>query len=94
MLVYTRHCKSNLLTTFSIPHHNDIFSYNSIYKCDSDVRHGLYENVILSGGTTMYPGIADRIHKELTALAPSGVLVRLHPFGACSQGLKSIILAA
>ncbi|KIJ91777.1 hypothetical protein K443DRAFT_126152 [Laccaria amethystina LaAM-08-1] len=49
--------------------------YNSIYKCDFDVRRGLYENVVLSGGTTMCPGMAGRIHKELAALAPSGVLV-------------------
>ena len=31
-----------------------------------------YSSGILSGGTTMYPGIADRMTKELTALAPSG----------------------
>merc|ERR1712117_712789 len=46
-------------------------SYNSIMKCDVDIRKDLYANNVLSGGTTMYPGIADRMQKEITALAPS-----------------------
>jgi actin, other eukaryote len=47
--------------------------YNSIFKCDLGIRRDLYGNVVLSGGTTMFPGIADRMQKELTALAPSSV---------------------
>merc|ERR1711963_881448 len=46
-------------------------TYNSIMKCDIDIRKDLYANNVLSGGTTMYPGIADRMQKEITALAPS-----------------------
>merc|ERR1712083_322942 len=46
-------------------------TYNSIMKCDVDIRKDLYANIVLSGGTTMYPGIADRMQKEITALAPS-----------------------
>merc|ERR1719407_445441 len=45
-------------------------TYNSIMKCDVDIRKDLYANVVLSGGTTMYAGIADRMSKEITALAP------------------------
>ncbi|KAJ7814381.1 actin family, partial [Mycena olivaceomarginata] len=44
--------------------------YNSIHQCDLDVRRELYGNIVLSGGSTMFPGIADRIHKELIMLAP------------------------
>jgi actin beta/gamma 1 len=40
-----------------------------------DIRRDLYGNVVLSGGTTMFPGIADRMQKELMALAPSSVKV-------------------
>merc|ERR1712196_674136 len=43
-------------------------TYNSIMKCDVDIRKDLYANVVLSGGTTMYAGIADRMSKEITAL--------------------------
>ncbi|CAG8586049.1 10235_t:CDS:2, partial [Cetraspora pellucida] len=46
-------------------------TYNSIMKCDVDIRKDLYGNIVLSGGTTMYAGIADRMQKEITALAPS-----------------------
>jgi actin len=52
-------------------------TYNSVFKCDVDVRRELYNNVVLSGGTTMFPGIADRLQKELTALAPSSVKVKV-----------------
>ncbi|VDI70804.1 Hypothetical predicted protein, partial [Mytilus galloprovincialis] len=34
-------------------------TYNSIMKCDVDIRKDLYANTVLSGGSTMYPGIAD-----------------------------------
>lgn len=63
------------------------FRYNSIFKCDLDIRRDLYGNVVLSGGTTMFPGIADRMQKELTSLSPSSMKVR------CSDGgLSSVIL--
>lgn len=51
--------------------------YNSIKKCDVDIRKDLYANIVLSGGTTMYPGIVDRMHKEITALAPSTMKIKI-----------------
>jgi actin beta/gamma 1 len=44
--------------------------YNSIMKCDVDIRKDLYANTLLAGGNTMFPGIADRMQKEMSALAP------------------------
>jgi len=52
-------------------------TYNSIMKCDVDIRKDLYANTVLSGGTTMYPGIADRMQKEMTALAPSTMKIKI-----------------
>ena len=46
-------------------------TYNSSMKCDVDIRKDLYGNVVLSGGSTMFPGISDRMSKEITTLAPS-----------------------
>uniref|UniRef100_A0A3Q7HY80 Actin n=1 Tax=Solanum lycopersicum TaxID=4081 RepID=A0A3Q7HY80_SOLLC len=40
-------------------------TYNSIMKCDVDIRKDLYGNIVLSGGSTMFPGIADRMSKEI-----------------------------
>jgi actin beta/gamma 1 len=52
-------------------------TYNSIMKCDVDIRKDLYSNIVMSGGTTMYPGIADRMQKEITALAPSSMKIKI-----------------
>jgi actin len=49
--------------------------FNSIMKCDVDIRRAMYGNVILSGGNTMFAGLGDRLHKELTILAPSSMTV-------------------
>ena len=55
----------------------DETTYQSIMKCDVDIRRELYGSVVLSGGTTMYPGIADRLAKELTNRAPHSVKVKV-----------------
>uniref|UniRef100_A0A8C5FJI3 Beta-actin n=2 Tax=Gadus morhua TaxID=8049 RepID=A0A8C5FJI3_GADMO len=52
-------------------------TFNSIMKCDVDIRKDLYANTVLSGGTTMYPGIADRMQKEITSLAPSTMKIKI-----------------
>merc|ERR1711939_1156212 len=52
-------------------------TYASIMKCDLDIRKDLYGNIVMSGGTTMYAGIADRMQKEITALAPSSMKVKI-----------------
>ncbi|KAJ6456191.1 actin actin-like protein [Mycena sanguinolenta] len=52
-------------------------TFNTIFKCDLDIRRDLYGNVVLSGGTTMFPGIADRMQKELTSLSPASVKVKI-----------------
>ncbi|CAH3037107.1 unnamed protein product [Porites lobata] len=52
-------------------------TYNSIMKCDVDIRKDLYANTVLSGGSTMYPGIADRMQKEITALAPPTMKIKI-----------------
>ncbi|XP_026198267.1 actin, cytoplasmic 1-like isoform X2 [Anabas testudineus] len=52
-------------------------TYNSIMKCDIDIRKDLYANTVLSGGTTMYPGITDRMQKEITSLAPQTMKIKI-----------------
>merc|ERR1712168_997200 len=52
-------------------------AYVSIMKCDIDIRKDLFANVVLSGGTTMYPGVADRMQKEITSLAPSTLKIKI-----------------
>ncbi|XP_059031017.1 beta-actin-like protein 2 isoform X2 [Mustela nigripes] len=52
-------------------------TFNSIMKCDVDIRKDLYANIVLSGGSTMYPGIADRMQKEIITLAPSTMKIKI-----------------
>jgi len=52
-------------------------TYDSIQKCDVDIRRDLYTNIVLSGGTTMFPGIDKRLNKEITSLAPASIKVKI-----------------
>lgn len=52
-------------------------AWASVTASDIDVRKELCKNIIMSGGSTMYEGIADRLKKELVARAPSGAEIRI-----------------
>ncbi|CAF3596579.1 unnamed protein product, partial [Rotaria sp. Silwood2] len=51
--------------------------YDTIIKCDIDVRDRLYRRILLSGGTTFIPGLTNRLHKEMIALAPQAAKIRI-----------------
>ena len=51
--------------------------YYSIMKCDIDIRKDLYGNVVVEGGSTMFDGLPERLHKELTNLAPSTMKIKV-----------------
>ena len=55
--------------------HDTIF--DSIKACDVDIRKDLYANIVLSGGSTLFPGINTRLDKEIRALAPSSVKINV-----------------
>jgi actin len=48
--------------------------FNSIHKGDSDIRRELYSNIVLSGGNTMFDGIALRLERELKSLLGSSTV--------------------
>ena len=45
------------------------YLFDSIMKCDVDVRKDLYGNIILSGGSTLFEGMAQRMWQEIYNLA-------------------------
>jgi len=51
--------------------------FETIMKCDVDIRKDLYANIVLSGGSTMYEGIAERLTKEMVSLAPSTMKIKV-----------------
>lgn len=46
-------------------------------KSDIDVRRDLYNNIVMSGGTTMFEGISERLSLEMTQLAPSTMKIKV-----------------
>jgi len=45
-------------------------THNSIMKCDPEIQSDLYAAIVLSGGTSMFPGFAERMQKEISLLVP------------------------
>ena len=43
--------------------------YNSIQKCDIDQRKDLYNSIIVTGGSSMFNGLPERLKKEMKKLA-------------------------
>lgn len=50
--------------------------YQSILKCNQAIRKDLYSSILLAGGNTMFPGINQRLSKEISALAPSTMSIK------------------
>jgi len=63
----------NGLNCMSLPD----LAWSSVQKADIDVRKELCKNIIMSGGSTMYEGIADRLKQELVNRAPAGAEIRI-----------------
>jgi len=42
--------------------------FDTINKSEIDIRPDLYKHIVLSGGSTMYPGLPSRLEKEMRAL--------------------------
>ena len=52
-------------------------AYKAVTDCDIDTRRAMLHNVILSGGNSMFPGMKERLEKELRALAPPKLDVKV-----------------
>jgi len=44
--------------------------YNSVAKCDADIRRELFSSIVLTGGSTLFPLFPERLHKEIIEKAP------------------------
>jgi len=52
----------------------------SIQQCDIDLRRPLYENILLSGGTTLIKNVEVRLKNELVQLVPEKTKVNVKAF--------------
>lgn len=48
--------------------------FNTIQAADIDMRSELYKHIVLSGGSTMYPGLPSRLEREIKQLYLERVL--------------------
>ncbi|XP_043279770.1 actin-related protein 2 isoform X2 [Venturia canescens] len=48
--------------------------FNTIQSADIDMRSELYKHIVLSGGSTMYPGLPSRLEREIKQLYLQRVL--------------------
>lgn len=48
--------------------------FNTIQAADIDMRTELYKHIVLSGGSTMYPGLPSRLEREIKQLYLERVL--------------------
>ena len=49
----------------------------SIRKCDLDLRASLNNAIVVAGGTTLFTGFGDRLHREIQKLATSDMKITL-----------------
>merc|ERR1719410_3134090 len=55
----------------------DELTFKSIMRRDVDIRRELYNNVVMSGGTTMYKGIPERVQKGIKSMAPNSMTIKI-----------------
>ncbi|XP_036303585.1 actin-related protein T3 [Pipistrellus kuhlii] len=74
----------------------DKMCYSSIMKCDKDLRNSLFSNIILAGGSTLFPNLDRRLVKDIAKLAPPNtpIQVRAPPERKISAWMGGSILAS
>ena len=67
----------------------------AIKKCDKKIQDALYGHILLAGGNTMFPGIAERLLKEISSLVPKKKKINVvaHPARLYSVWIGASILA-
>ncbi len=55
----------------------DTTIYSSIMRCDVDIRRELFGNILLSGGSTLFSNLHERLQKEIVQMIPSSVKMKI-----------------
>ena len=48
------------------------YCYDSVNSCEEAVRADLFANIVLTGGSTLFEGMTERLWREMHALVPKG----------------------
>ncbi|XP_058012570.1 actin-87E-like [Ahaetulla prasina] len=70
--------------------------WHAVMQCDRDLRGTMFKNVVVAGGTSMFPGFAERLQTELVPLVPSKAEVKViaPPNRTCSAWVGGSLLAS
>ena len=60
--------------TLDMPLHSLEMLFQTIQSAALDIRTELYKHIVLSGGSSMYPGLPSRLEKEMKQLYLTSVL--------------------
>lgn len=52
--------------------------FESIMKCDLDLRKTLFSSIVLSGGSTLFRGFGDRLLNDMKKLGPKDTKIRIY----------------
>ncbi|XP_066203830.1 actin-related protein T3 [Saccopteryx leptura] len=55
----------------------DKMCFSSIMKCDTDLRNSFFSNIILAGGSTLFPCLNKRLVKNIADVAPANTPVQV-----------------
>ena len=51
--------------------------YDSITRCDMDIRRELYGNIVVTGGNSLFAGVTERLQKKMNELTTQNMKVKL-----------------
>eukprot|EP00004_Rigifila_ramosa_P006526 TRINITY_DN1732_c0_g1_i1.p1 TRINITY_DN1732_c0_g1~~TRINITY_DN1732_c0_g1_i1.p1 ORF type:complete len:181 (+),score=27.27 TRINITY_DN1732_c0_g1_i1:87-629(+) len=69
-------------------------AFHAVMTSNVDIRPALFSNVVIGGGPSAIPGIVDRFHKELQALAPRDMHVHVRGARRYSAWLGGSVAAS
>jgi len=51
-------------------------AFAAIQDCNIDIRSEIYNNVLLSGGSSLYNGLTERLEKEIESMCPGMISIK------------------
>jgi len=60
-------------------------AYQSIMQSDEEIRAELFQNIVVGGGPSLFPGFMERVQKEMNALVPDGMEAKVISAGTERQ---------
>lgn len=67
--------------------------HQAISSCDSDLQKALWGGVVLTGGSSMFPGLHERLDIELKKLAPPSIKISLSAPMKCAAWLGGSVVS-